>query len=90
MQPIWDQLKKGLTQEERTFNRNLLLNSRNGEFLIKLTDKNLCMDDHGYINYTFRNDGWISPSIRKQAQWFTKEEAVEITKDWLGVKIVKR
>ncbi len=90
MQPVWDQLKKGLTQEERIFNRKLLLNSRSGEFLIKSTDKYTCQDGYGYINYTFRNDGWISPNVRRQAQWFSKEEAVEIIKNWKGYKIVKR
>lgn len=89
MTPIWDQLKRGLTHEERVFNNKLIKQSRSGDFLIKRENKFECLLGIGYLDYSFRNFGcpW---STRKNAQWFSKEEALELTKGWKGCKIVRR
>jgi hypothetical protein len=90
MTPLWNQLKSGITKEEREFNHLLIKSSRSGDYLIKNQDKYLCKSGQGYIHYSFRGDGWIIAGDRKNAQWFSKEEVVELTKGWKGVKIVKR
>lgn len=67
MQPVWDQLEKGLTEEERRFNHKLIQNARQGDYLIKSQDQGICFGGYGYVNYTFRNDGWLSTGPRKKA-----------------------
>jgi len=90
MIPLWEQLKKGMTHAERLFNHSLLKNNRIGDYLIKSTRKLDCINGNGYIDYSFKHDGWISTRNRSNAQWFTKDEAVAIAKDWKHFKIVKR
>lgn len=73
MQPIWAQLTRGATHEDRIFNRKLILNSRAGDYLIKSQDKYDCISGHGYIDFSFKKTGWYYASTRKNAQWFSKE-----------------
>ena len=90
MQPIWAQLTRGRTQEERNFNIKLILNSRKGDYLIKSQDKYDCISGCGYIDFSFKNTGWYCASIRKNAQWFSKEEAKELIKKYPKFKIVRK
>jgi hypothetical protein len=90
MTPLWNQLKSGKTREERQFNNNLIKTSRRGDYLIKSCNKSICLAGIGYVDYSYRADGSVPWSKRKNAQWFSKEEAIELTKSWKGVKIVKR
>ena len=88
MSPIWELLKSG--RENVGWNNNLSKSSRKGEYLIKKIDKFECLHGIGYVHHGFRDDGWAEWTTRENAAWFTKEEAKEITKNWRGIKIVKK
>lgn len=90
MTPLWSQLKSGETKKEKQFNNNLIKNSRRGEYLIKSGNEFVCQAGIGYVDYSFRANGSVPWSKRQNAQWFSKEEAIELTKRWKGVKVVKK
>ena len=90
MKPFWDQLTRGNTQEDLNFNKQLMLGARQGDYLIKSQEKWYCLQGEGYISYTFKNKGWFFLSTRKNAQWFSREEAVELIKKFPKFKIVKK
>lgn len=86
MTPVWESFISGQVK----MNNNLSKASRRGEFLIKKTDKWQCGAGIGYLDHSYRDDGWGAWSTRKNAAWFTKEEIKEITKNWRGIKIVRK
>lgn len=90
MLPLWNQLKSGQTQEERKFNNKLLKTSRTGDYLVKSACKYACQAGIGYVDYSFRDNGSIPCGKRKNAQWFTKKETAELTKGWIGFRVIKR
>jgi len=91
MTPIWSQLKRGANSHERAWNNALLAFNRKGDYLIKRTDKHLCLMGIGYVDYGYRGDDWLEFSTRKYAQWFTQEEIRELNlANHPGYKIVKK
>lgn len=86
MAPVWESFITGKTR----INNNLSKASRKGEYLIKKTNKSECVCGIGYLDHCYRADGWTTWGARKNAAWFFKEEALEITKKWRGIKIVKK
>lgn len=89
MTSVWAQMKReGLGHVSH--NVRLSLASRQGQYLIKKTNKWECRAGIGYLDHSYRANGWGSWSKRSEAAWFTKEEIKEITKGWRGIKIVKR
>lgn len=89
MNEVWASMNDGSTHKKRSENIRKLLESRSGEYLIKSTDKYLCLAGIGYVHCTSRGNGWIGKGTRKEAAWFTKEEIKEIQLSGL-YKFVKR
>ena len=63
MQPIWAQLTRGGTQEERDFNIKLVLNSRQGDYLIKSQDKDDCVSGMGILIFPLKIVDGIAPQL---------------------------
>lgn len=81
-----------LLDEVLKYNNNLLIQNRKGEYLIKLYDS-YCPCNSKYISYKYigSNGDWFNFSSRKNAQWFSKEEALEILNIYNGpLKLVKK
>lgn len=89
MTPTWEYIKtEGLSVAE---NNHISKNARRGDYLIKKCDKWECLIGYGYLSHCSRPGcGWLGWTTRKNAAWFSKEEAVEISGKWRGIKIVKR
>ena len=83
-----------LTNWQKTAsNRQILRDSREGDYLIKVSRNNVlnfCGEDQQYIDYTYIRHGWFALGSRKDAQWFTGVEAYEWLKGKKGFTIVKR
>lgn len=73
-------------------NCTLLLSARDGGYLLKTNEHYYPGCDFLYVCYTFTDRGSIPFSNRAQAQWFTREEAVELILRWgqRRIKMVKR
>ena len=73
------------------FNNKLLKDARQGDYLIKWTNKYICLSGIGYLHYSYTGDHWFTSGTRDNAQWFSKEEAKEIVEKYnKSLKMVKR
>lgn len=82
MKSVFSSMERGANSAELKRNRQRLVDDRQGDYLIKSTEKDICLMGIGYIYMAFRDDGWMVTGTRKHAQWFHREEAVEILKKW--------
>lgn len=72
-------------------NNELLRDSRKGDYLIKTSDKEWGqIEECQYLHWGYTNSGSNTWGMRREAQWFSREEAVELISKYRGLRMVKR
>lgn len=89
IQKVLSSLNRGDTHEDRKKNQEIMLNLREGDYLIKSTNKIFCFFGYGYFGAEWDGIG-ITMTTRKNAQWFSREEAVELISLWNAPNIKRK
>lgn len=89
MQKAWEQVKHSNSPSQ---NREILLNARDGDCLIKTVENDMCWLGAGYVDFSYKpSSGWFATSTRRNGLWCSKEEGKEIlNKLGKGYKMVKK